>query len=247
MAFDRDKALAALAAFQQSTGLRDFPWEEASGVGSGTLRKFRNTEGRSLNSSTYAKLAEGASRRLNRQVSARELQEIPGEAQQSTLPMALPVVSQTPAPIADDAAPFGAQQIRPDDRDKGRTMEVWASAEGGDRGAMIITTGPIDYIARPKQFTLKSFAVYLIGDSMSPAFEDGDQLYIDPERRPRAGHDCLFVKAVDETTYIALAKRLVRATADKWIVRQFNPPKDFQLNRAEWKQVWRVAGKVSRD
>lgn len=139
------------------------------------------------------------------------------------------------------------QPILPDDRTLQAPLEVWASAEGGEEGAMLITTGPIDYIPRPGGLPARgAFAVYLIGDSMSPAYEHGDQLYINPLIPVRSGVDCLFIHEQEDGTLLALAKRLVRPTADKWRVKQFNPPREFDLDRRKWGRAWMVAGKMSR-
>lgn len=151
-----------------------------------------------------------------------------------------------PAP-QKPTAPTSRQPILPDDRDAARGLEVWASAEGGEEGAMLISTGPIDYIPRPAGLPVRgSFAVYLLGDSMSPAYDHGDQLYINPNKPIRGGLDCLFIKEMEDGTLMALAKRLVRPTADKWRVKQFNPAKEFDLDRRVWSKAWMVAGKMNR-
>lgn len=148
-------------------------------------------------------------------------------------------------PINDARQP--AQVLLPSDRDARASLEVWASAEGGEEGAMLITTGPIDYIPRPAGLPVRgSFAVYLVGDSMSPAYEHGDQLFIDTNKPVRGGADCLFVQELDDGTLLALAKRLVRPTADKWRVQQFNPHKEFDLDRRTWSKAWTVTGKMNR-
>lgn len=96
-------------------------------------------------------------------------------------------------------------------------------------GAMLITSRP--------------FGVYLVDDTMSPAYERGEQLFIDPNRTPHPGDNCLFVKEISAGSYLALARRLVRSSADKWRVRQFKPPKDFDLDRKSWK-AWPIVGKM---
>ena len=72
MAYDPDLARAALAAFKKSTGLKDAPWEKASKVGSGAIRKFEHGPNRSLSAETYAKLAAGASRILGRTITVAD-------------------------------------------------------------------------------------------------------------------------------------------------------------------------------
>ncbi len=70
MTYDKAAALKALERFQRDTGLKDRPWEEASGLGEGTLRKFRTGANRSMSTETYEKLAAGASRKLGREFKA---------------------------------------------------------------------------------------------------------------------------------------------------------------------------------
>jgi phage repressor protein C with HTH and peptisase S24 domain len=153
---------------------------------------------------------------------------------------------QAPRPgLAAGALP--TQPMQTDDRERNNPLPVWASAEGGEEGAMLITSGPIDWIPRPRSLQVRgAFAVYLVGDSMSPAYEHGDQLYIHPHRPPRGTDDCLFVRELDDGTLLGLAKRLVRHTSDKWRVRQFNPFKDFDLDRRKWTKAWVIVGKMNR-
>ncbi|MCX7366739.1 MAG: hypothetical protein NTV97_33670 [Alphaproteobacteria bacterium] len=77
MAYDKTKTLAALDRFQRATGLKDFPWEIASELGEGTLRRFRTSPNRSMRTETYEKLAAGASKLLERKITAAEIR---GEA-----------------------------------------------------------------------------------------------------------------------------------------------------------------------
>ena len=148
-----------------------------------------------------------------------------------------------PAPPTPRRAP---QPAAPLDQRR-RDMPVWAAVQGGEQGAMLITTAPIDWIARPRQLEdVDAFAVFLIGDSMSPRYDHGDQLYIHPHRPPKGGDDCLFIQQVDETSFLALAKTLLRPGTDKWRVKQFNPEREFDLDRRKWIKAWKIVGKMNR-
>lgn len=154
---------------------------------------------------------------------------------------------------SDDRQPLPASALPPpqtplpDDRQRANPLPVWASAEGGEEGAMLITSGPIDYIPRPRSLQVTgAFAVYLVGSSMSPAYEHGDMLYIHPHRPVQGGDDCLFIQQLDDGSLLGLAKRLVRRGTDKWRVRQFNPDKDFDLDRRRWAKAWVIVGKMNR-
>lgn len=70
---------------------------------------------------------------------------------------------------------------------------------------------------------------------MEPAFEQGDLAFVNPNLPPRPGNDVLVFRDW-EGEQAAVLKRLVRSTADKWVCRQFNPPKQLEFKRSEWPQ-----------
>src|SRR5262249_14192854 len=128
-----------------------------------------------------------------------------------------------------------------------QALPVWAAVQGGEEGAMLITASPIDWIARPRELgVVDAFAVFLIGDSMHPRYDHGDQLYIHPHRPPQGGDDCLFIHQVDDTSFMGLAKTLVRPLSDKGRVKQYNPAKEFELDRRKWPKAWKIVGKMNR-
>jgi phage repressor protein C with HTH and peptisase S24 domain len=137
----------------------------------------------------------------------------------------------------------GAGSLRAGDR---TDLPVYASAEGG--GGIIITSEPIDFIRRPEPLlsVRDGYACYVIGDSMSPAYEQGDLLLIHPGRPARPGDDCAFIRGQDDGTQEALIRRLLRSTPEKWRVRQFNPAKDLDLDRGHWEKIQLIVGKYSR-
>ena len=113
---------------------------------------------------------------------------------------------------------------------------------------IIITSEPIDFIRRPEPLlsVRDGYACYVIGDSMSPAYEQGDLLLIHPGRPARPGDDCAFIRGQDDGTQEALIRRLLRSTPEKWRVRQFNPAKDLDLDRGHWQKIQLIVGKYSR-
>jgi SOS-response transcriptional repressor LexA len=137
----------------------------------------------------------------------------------------------------------GAGSLRAADR---ADLPVYASAEGG--GGIIITSEPIDFIRRPEPLlsVRDGYACYVIGDSMSPAYEQGDLLLVHPGRPARPGDDCAFIRGQDDGTQEALIRRLLRSTPEKWRVRQFNPAKDLDLDRSHWQKIQLIVGKYSR-
>ena len=138
----------------------------------------------------------------------------------------------------------GTGSLRAADR---ADLPIYASAEGGG-GIIIITSEPIDFIRRPEPLlsVRDGYACYVIGDGMSPAYEHGDLLLVHPGRPARPGDDCAFIRSQDDGTQEALIKRLLRSTTEKWRVRQFNPAKDFDLDRSQWQKIQLIVGKYSR-
>jgi phage repressor protein C with HTH and peptisase S24 domain len=173
-----------------------------------------------------------------------------GEAARIAEWLGQPVTPETrpspPSPVPSSARRT-AQSLTPLDLRR-QDLPVWAAVQGGEEGAMLITTSPIDWIARPRELEVRdAFAVFLIGDSMSPRYDHGDQLYVHPHRPPKGGDDCLFIHEVEaEGQFLGLAKTLVRAGADKWRVRQYTPQKEFDLDRRKWTKAWKIVGKMNR-
>lgn len=140
---------------------------------------------------------------------------------------------------ARGAAPDNAAHVTRVPAPRGEAdIPLWASAAAGDEGAMILVPDPIGYLHRSERMlnVRSPFAFNVIGDSMSPAIEHGDQVVVNPAVVARAGHDCVFIHEGAEGM-LALVKRLVRPGAEHWKVRQFKPPKDFDISRRKWSRV----------
>lgn len=127
-----------------------------------------------------------------------------------------------------------------------KDLPIFAAAEGGN-GAMIVTFEPIDYMRRPTplEHIRDGYGVYIVGESMAPAYEPGDIALINPLLPPSPGRDAIFLNPSDHS-HEALIKRLVRATSREWLVQQWNPKKEFSLSRSQWGQCHIVVGKYVR-
>lgn len=156
------------------------------------------------------------------------------EARRRTYGEAAVLPGPSPVPVAMRNEP--PREGRPD-------IPVWASAEGGDEGALILMPEPIDYIYRSERMrgVQKPFAFQIIGSSMSPALEHGDQAVVNPALLPRPGVSCVFIQERGDGTFRALVKRLLRSTADHWKVRQFDPERDFDLSKRKWPRAHVIA------
>ena len=122
-------------------------------------------------------------------------------------------------------------------------IPVWAAAQAGEDGALILVPDPVDYIFRSERMrgVRNPFAFQIVGSSMSPALEHGDQAVINPALLLRPGVDCVFIQQQRDGSFLALVKRLLRQTADSWHVRQYDPKKDFDLPKKKWPRAHVVA------
>jgi transcriptional regulator with XRE-family HTH domain len=127
-------------------------------------------------------------------------------------------------------------------------LAVYASAAGGPEGAWVLSGDAIAWVHRDQRLVgvRDAFACYVVGESMFPAYEQGNLLLVNPAVPPAAGDDCLFVQEAADGARFALVKRLVRFNATSWTVRQWNPDKTFALPRRDWQRALLVIGKYNR-
>ncbi len=130
---------------------------------------------------------------------------------------------------------------------KDRDLPVYASAQGGPTG-MLVTPDPIDWVPRPRplEHVAQAFAVYVVGDSMEPAYRHGDMVLVHPSLPPLRGDDVLLVKHQPDRDMIAMVKNLVGWNERSWRLKQWNPAREFQVSRQEWQQAHVIVGKYNR-
>lgn len=128
-----------------------------------------------------------------------------------------------------------------------KDFPIFAVARGGSEG-MIVTYDPIEYKERPAPLAgvKGAFGVYMIGESMEPAYQTGDMLLIHPTKPPRINDDILIITGDENGGELALVKRLVKQTATNLVVRQFNPPKDFDIPISDGTRVMLITGVYKR-
>jgi hypothetical protein len=117
-----------------------------------------------------------------------------------------------------------------------RDFPIYGAVRGGTEGAMVTDSEPIQYIARPDPLlsVRSAYGVYVVGESMSPAYEQGDIALIHPGLPPRRGSDVILTRSDPHGTPEALIKNLVGWTEQEWHLRQYNPPREFALPRRDW-------------
>lgn len=136
---------------------------------------------------------------------------------------------------------------------KDNDLPIFASARGGlIEDSMIVTSEPIDHVKRPSPLSSVrgAYGVYVIGDSMSPVYEQGDLLLVNPHVPPRPGDDVILCSANGNGEHYAIVKRLIKSTSEEWHLRQFNPPAgqegEFFLDKYDWPISHLVVGSYKR-
>jgi phage repressor protein C with HTH and peptisase S24 domain len=151
-----------------------------------------------------------------------------------------------------DSALTGPQlfEDRPVQRDGNPDFKIYASAEGGD-GEIIRSADPVDFVPRPTHLihVRDAYGLFITGTSMEPEYKSGEMAIVEPSMPLVSGEVYVFY-AERHGEARATIKHLRRATPDKWLVSQHNPPegmsKDFALPRKEWSIAHRVTGKFTR-
>jgi DNA-binding Xre family transcriptional regulator len=202
----------------------------AAGISEGTLRAFRDTAGRGLNTRTLRKV-------------------IAAIAQLSGTP-APPELAVPSLPGAEITFPAGAASIAPRGLASPAALEyaapelisasapripVRGTAQGGPQGAFMLTGDDIDYVRCPQRLATAqgTYALFIEGDSMAPRYEPGELVFVSPRRPARVGDDVVIVLSNGEGEQTAYIKRLVRQGGEIVVVEQFNPPKEIRFPAAE--------------
>ncbi len=109
-------------------------------------------------------------------------------------------------------------------------LDVYASAEGGEGGALILSSRPIGSIACPDglEGVGDAYAVLFTGKSMVPAIKPGQVGWVDPRLPPMRGEEHIFLSSrPDLGEERAMVKDWVTWTETNWRVHQLRYPLIF--------------------
>jgi len=160
-----------------------------------------------------------------------KIREILAEDGSDRLPIPIPMTNDHASPPRQ--AVFGTNDL-----------PVYAAVEGGP-GELVISTEPIEYVARPWYLgqVKDGFGVIVVGESMSPAYNPGEMAIVHPKLPPLIGKTHIFSQEAEDGQFRGSIKKLVGQTATEWKVEQYNPARTFTLSKAEWPKAVRVVGK----
>jgi len=146
--------------------------------------------------------------------------------------------------------PSGRTSIVTDGLVGDRDFPVYACAQGGPDGSLILSYEPIEMIRRPGPLigVVGGFAMYIVGDSMSPRYEHGDLVLVHPTRPARAGDDVLVILRhnADDGARHAMVKQLIRRDDSAIKLRQFNPRDEFTVKLEKVSGVHQIVGRYNR-
>ena len=119
-------------------------------------------------------------------------------------------------------------------------IPIRSAGRGGGDQEMFLADGPIGYTPRPANLggVRGAYAIYMVGDSMEPRYEQGWLLHINPFKPPTRGRDVVVYKKGDAV----LIKQFVRWDADALGLRQLNPPEELRIPRAEVEECHLIVG-----
>jgi phage repressor protein C with HTH and peptisase S24 domain len=127
-----------------------------------------------------------------------------------------------------------------------RDLPVHGSAVGGVDGSFEMNGQVVEYVERPPSLSgaRNAYGIYVQGDSMSPRFEAGWLVLVNPSRPVRRGDNVVVqLKGIDEhAPPLAYLKVFESRTPNNLIVRQFNPARMLEWPLSDVISVHRVVG-----
>ncbi len=118
-------------------------------------------------------------------------------------------------------------------------IPIRSAGRGGADQEMYLEDG-IGYTPRPANLggVQAAYAIYMVGDSMEPRYEQGWLLHVNPFKPPKRGRDVVVYKEGQAV----LIKQFVGWDGDTLVLRQFNPPDTLRIPRAEVRECHLIVG-----
>lgn len=155
--------------------------------------------------------------------------------------------SLDPPPLTDAGPPGPPRRGRPPRAGaltatplRAEPIPIRSAGRGGGDQEMFLGDGPIGYTQRPANLVgvRGAYAIYMVGDSMEPRYDQGWLLHVNPFKPPTRGRDVVVYKVGDAV----LIKQFVRWEGDVLLLRQLNPPSELRVPRAEVRECHLIVG-----
>lgn len=125
-------------------------------------------------------------------------------------------------------APRNARMATPVDLGRGSTVPLMGQGKAGQNGSFVLNGQRIsDILAPPSLARVQgAYAVYVVGDCMSPRYEAGEVVFVDPNRPVTRGHFVVAQIAGQEgDPPYGYIKKFVSLDDRRLKLEQFNPRK----------------------
>lgn len=112
----------------------------------------------------------------------------------------------------------------------GPTIPLYGTAVGGVDGQFELNGNLMDRVKAPASLwtVKKAYAVRCAGESMEPRYEDGETIFVDPDRRvTRNDYVVAQIRAQEDGPPLAFVKKFVRWNSEVLVLNQFNPQKEL--------------------
>lgn len=138
---------------------------------------------------------------------------------------------------------FGDEPLAP--------LPLYGSAQGGDLDDDFALTeldvsDVLDYLRRPAALAddQESYALSIVGSSMTPRFKPGERVGVSPRARVEIGDDVIVQLRGENTNRVrhVLIKELVRRNASYIILKQHNPARELRVERSDILAMHKVKG-----
>lgn len=117
--------------------------------------------------------------------------------------------------------------------ERGSIIPLYGAAVGGEDGEFMFNGNHLDDVFAPQSLSGNpdAYAVRVVGDSMSPRYEDNETVFVNPKRRPVRGDYVVAQIHTDEhAAPLAYIKRMISHTKQKLVLEQFNPAKTLEFD-----------------
>src|SRR5579864_3945594 len=135
--------------------------------------------------------------------------------------------------LQDGTGPAPSGKISPTRAALAEKLKVLGMAECGADGWSLWNGNVIDLVDRPAALAgiPSAYAVYVVGASMEPRYFAGELVMIHPGKPVTVGAFVLVQKRPkhDGDPPLAVVKRLIKRTASRVTLEQFNPAKHFDI------------------
>ena len=148
--------------------------------------------------------------------------------------------------LQDGSGPSPSDKITPSRASLAEKLKVLGMAECGADGWSLWNGDIIDVVDRPASLAgvASAYGVYVVGGSMEPRYFPGELVLIHPGKPVTLGAFVLVQKKakLDDDPPLAVIKRLIKRTASRITLEQFNPAKSFDIRSDDIVSIHRVVG-----